>query len=416
MSAVVFIVGNSMADAVGGIGRSYRGVFERLGYEFIEIILPEKEQALKQLNALIHTNVAFAFSFMAMGTDILVDLEGGKSADIWEVLRIPYISLYGDSPSYYFDRHVLRNPGYIALYGFPEHFELRKRFPYINGAINTYSPVAIDVVGKEEIDFKRKAEGAIVLLKNGNDPKKLKAMWLASLSPKINAILMDLVGELEARINDRATTQIDDLLLRYFADRNIDVAAFAKLRLFLIAQLDDYLRRLKATMLVEALLDFPVLLNGYNWDHIDFSGRRLQYVPGGQYVASRDLIRDSLAMIDMSPNTGLSPHDRSLRAFGAHTLCLTNEQEFFRRELPLCDEFFYRFDKDSIQSRVAEVLTHRHRALEVGATVAETFMQKFPPELFAHQVLELAALARFNQLPGLPQGMPHYFSWPPTRL
>ena len=416
MTAVVLIMGSSMADAVGGIGRAYRHVFEKLGYEFIEVNLVEKERALKQLTDLVHKQVAFAFSFMAMGTDILLDLADGKTADIWEVLRVPYISLYGDSPAYYFDRHVLRNPSYAALYGFPEHFEFRKRFPNINGPINTYSPVAIDVVPKEQLDFKAKAEGAVVILKNGNDAKKLEAMWAASLSPKINATLQELSRELVTRINDKATTQIDDLVVRYFKDKNIDIAALNKLRLFLVANLDDYFRRYKSTLVIEALLDFPVLLNGNNWDHVDFTGRRMQYVPGGHYTTSTTLIRESLAMLDMSPNTGLAPHDRPLRAFGSHTLCITNEQEFFSRELPHADEFFYSFDKESIQSRMTGVMANRNRTLELGVTVAETFQQRFPPELFAHQLLELAAYMRFNQLPGLPEGMPNYFSWPPAKL
>jgi hypothetical protein len=416
MAAVVLLTGSTMADAVGGISRSYRGAFEDLGYEFLEINLAEKERALRQIKELVHQNIVLAFSFMAMGTDILLTLEGGKTADIWELLRVPYVSLYGDSPSYYFDRHVLRNPLYIALYGFPEHFALRKRLPHINGLINTYTPLAIDVVGKEKIDFKKKAEGAVIILKNGNDPKKLKTLWATSLPPKISAVLLDLAHELETRINDKATTQIDDLLIGYFAARNVDITSLTKLRLLLIAQLDDYLRRVKSTMLIESLLDLPVLLNGCNWDHIDFSGRRLQYVPGGHFVTSRTLIRECLAMLDMSPNTGLSPHDRPCRAFGAHTLCLTNEQEFFSRELPHSEDYFYRFDRDSIQARVADTMAHRERSLEIGVTVAAAFMQKFKPEMFARQLLELAALARFNQLPGLPEGLPDYFSWPPTKL
>ena len=407
MSAVVFLNGSTMADALGGIGRSYRGAFLKLGYEFIDINLADKENAVQQLKTLTRIDVTLAFSFMAMGTDIMVGAEGEK-ADIWEVLHIPYFSLYGDSPSYFFDRHVLRNPGYVALYGFPEHFEFRKRFPHINGLIDTYSPTAIDVVRKDEIDFKKKAEGTVLNQKVGH-----LAIFVSS---KVGAILLELASELEARINDKATTQIDDLVVSYFKSRDIDVAALAKLRLFLVAQLDDYMRRLKSTMVVEALLDLPILLNGYNWDHVDFSGRRLQYIPGGQYEASRTLIRESLAMLDMSPNTGLAPHDRALRAFGSHTLCLTNEQEFFASELPHSQDFFYRFDPLSIQSLVADVLEHRERSLEIGAVVADAFLKKFPAEAFAQRLLDLAPLARFNQLPGVPEGTPNYFAWPPTRL
>ena len=217
-------------------------------------------------------------------------------------------------------------------------------------------------------------------------------------------------------MNDKATTQIDDIVTRYFADKNIDIQPLVKLRLFMVSMLDDYLRRLKGTELVKALLDFPVLLNGYNWDHVDFSGKRLTYVPGGQYNASTTLIRESLAIIDMSPNTGLAPHDRPLRAIGSHTLCVTNEQEFFTRELPHTDEYFYNFTKESIQSRVAAIFAHRDRALEVGVAVAGTFMNKFPAERFAQQLLEIAPLANFNELPAPPPETPNYFLWPPSKL
>ena len=243
MTAVVHLTGSSMADAVGGIGRSYRAVFEKLGCEFIEVNLLEKERAPQQLHGLRQKSVAFAFSFMALGADILAHVEGGKSINIWEALCIPFISLYGDSPSYYFDRHVLKNSGYVALYGFPEHYEFRKRLPNINGLINTCHPAAIDVVDKGAIDFRKKAAGNIIFLKNGNDPKKLAAMWKLSLSPKINAVLQDLAHELTVRMNDKATNQIDDLVIRYFKDRNIDITSLNKLRLFLVSQLDDYFRR-----------------------------------------------------------------------------------------------------------------------------------------------------------------------------
>lgn len=414
MTAVVLVMGSSMADAVGGIGRAYRPAFEKLGYEFVEINLLDQSKAVQQLNDLARMKVEFGFGFMAMGTDIKVETPEG-SGDIWEMLHIPYVSLYGDSPSYYFDRHVLPNPNYVALYGFPEHCELRKRFPNINGLIDTYNPVAIDAVAKNEIDFKAKAEGVIILLKNGNDPQKLIDLW-SSLSPKIGSALLELASELRARIDDKATTQIDDLVLRYFQNRGVAIERLYKLRLFLIAQLDDYLRRIKSTMVVEALLDFPVLLNGYNWDHIDFTGKRLKYVPGGEYTASTGLIREALAILDMSPNTGRAPHDRPLRAFGAHTLCLTNEQEFFSKELPHTDEFFYRFNPESIRARVAGAMQNRQKTLDVGVAVAEAFTQKFPAERFAQQLLTMAPLARFNQLPGVPDGTPNYFAWPPTRL
>lgn len=405
-----------MADVIHGIGRSFRGAFENLGHEFIAINLLNIDEVVESTNALLHRDVAFVFSFVMMGTDIMVGLKDGGKMPVWDALNVPYISIYGDSPAYFFDRHVFSNPGYVGLYGFPEHLELRRRLPHIHGLLGALKPMAIDIANPDEINFKEKVDGPVIFLKNGNDPKKLKGLWLSSIPQKISSILMDLAAELEARINDKTTTQIDNLVLDYFHDRDLDIAALTKLRLFLIAQLDDYLRRVKSVLVVEALLDLPVLLHGYGWDHIDFAGARLQHVPGGHFNSSRDLIRQSLATIDMSPNTGLAPHDRPLRAIGSHTLCVTNEQEFFARELPHSEDYFYRFDKDSIQSRITDVLTHRQRSVDIGRDVARVFLQKFPPEDFARHMLEVAAYARFNQLPALPHGMPDFLAWPPKKL
>ncbi len=44
--------------------------------------------------------------------------------------------------------------------------------------------------------------------------------------------------------------------------------------LFLSAQMDDYLRRVKSKMIAEAILDLPVIIQGGHWDHIDFGRRK----------------------------------------------------------------------------------------------------------------------------------------------
>jgi hypothetical protein len=69
----------------------------------------------------------------------------------------------------------------------------------------------------------------------------------------------------------------------------------------------DSSQTLKAEMVAKALLDFPVHIRGAGWDHVDFSGGRASYVNACNYNESRDLIRHSLGLIDMSPNTALSP-------------------------------------------------------------------------------------------------------------
>lgn len=411
MGAVVLLVGKTMADVLGGIGRSYRPAFEALGHQFVEIDLIDTATAPQKLNSLVDLQIDLVLSFMGMGADITAT-QNGRPGIVWEFLQVPFISLCGDSPAYFFDRHVFTGKGFVCLYGFPEHYAFRKRLPKINVPIGTYLPTAHDVAPKESMDFRRKADGDIIFLKNGKDLNKQLALW-KTLPPKINSMLQEVAAELRARVNDKAATQVDDLLTAYAETQGIDLGTMPKLRLFLVAMLDDYLRQYKTHMLIEALMDFPIILNGYNWDHLDFTGRRMQYIPGGQYTASIRMLRDALACVDVSPNTELAPHDRPLRAFGAHTLCLTNEQEFLRTHLPHGDDFMYRFDADSIRERVNAVYGNRARAVELGAEVAGVFQAKFPAENFARQMLDWAQLVRFNNLTAAPQGVPGYCVWPP---
>ena len=47
--------------------------------------------------------------------------------------------------------------------------------------------------------------------------------------------------------------------------------------------------------------EFPVEIRGFNWEHVDFAGKRATYVPGGDYTQSRSEIIGALRLIDMSP-------------------------------------------------------------------------------------------------------------------
>src|SRR5262249_16009013 len=152
-------------------------------------------------------------------------------------------------------------------------------------------------------------------------------------------MLIELASELAARIGADSDCDIDASVCEYFSNRGFHVEEFAGLRLFFVAQLDDYLRRIKSTLVADTIADFPVEIHGFNWEHMDFSGRRGKYIPGGDYSESRKWIIDSLGIIDMSPNTSRAPHDRAMRAFGLFSLCLTNEQRFFKEQLTNSEQF-----------------------------------------------------------------------------
>src|SRR5438105_2605808 len=415
MSAILFISGISMNDALAAAGRAHRAIFANLGHDLIELNFgkPETQELLNR--TIRQQQVVFAYSAVGIGADMRGTTPEGNEVNFWEGNRIPFISLTGDSPAYFFDRHVLPGPWHAGLYWYPEHLELRRRFKPTQAIYGTIPPFPMDLTDKREIDFRKKEQGKLLFLKNGNDPEKLVNSWRESMPPETFVMLAELASELANSIATDIGCDIDAIVTAYFANRGWDISEHLIFRLFFVAQLDDYLRRIKSTLIANALTDFPVEIHGFNWEHVDFSGKRAVYIPGGDYTQSRTEIIESLGLIDMSPNTERAPHDRVLRAFGLCTLCITNEQRFFKEQFENSERFCYRFDKDHLREKVADVLAHPKQYVELGLDVCEQFRKRRRPDDFGQYMLDTAALIRLACGPR-PEGAQNFFVWPPTKL
>lgn len=415
MSTVVFLTGQTMGDACGSAGRTLQVEFEQLGYEYLEISLTKPDPLLLLDQTIKQKTIEFAYSFVGVCTDLAGKTADGKEVNLWETIGVPFVSLYGDSPAYFFDRHVLPGHGFASLYSFPEHYEMRKRLPGIKGLLGTLPAVSAEPVSKSALNFASKERGKLLFLKNGNNPDELLSVWRKSLSETQFLMMMDLAGELATQIRTDLGNDIDALVCSYFRNKGLDVDALVNLRLFFVGQLDDYYRRLKSTLISESLLDFPIEVHGFNWGHVNFSNKRAKLVPVADYNASRAMMKDALGVIDMSPNTGITPHDRCRRAFGSYTLCLTNQQECFRRQFPQYQDFCFAFDKESLQAKVADVLAHPKRYVELGIEVAEIYRKADTPNVTAQCMLDAASAVRLDRAPRFAD-LPNYFGWPTTKL
>ncbi|MGA2730256.1 MAG: hypothetical protein ABSE96_20795 [Terracidiphilus sp.] len=415
MDKVLYLSGTTRGATLENIGRSLGRDFGALGLGFIEVSLVDQEHLLENLKKVNFQEVRLIYSWVSMGLDIKLRQQDGSDVELWKELGVPFVTFHGDSPAYFFDRHVVADSKFITFYAFSEHRDLRRRFPHVNGPIDIIWPILLDEIPVEQLDFEKKKNGKILFLKNGKDPAQLRQLWASCLEPRLLQAINALASELESDLDNLAHNQIDDLVVRYFNDQGFDIERMLKLRLFFIAQLDDYLRALKCTRMAEALMDFPVEIRGNNWNHLDFTGKKATYIDECDYTKSIDLVRESLGTIDLSPNTVSLPHDRVVRAFGAHTFCLTNEQQFLH-ELPHEERLSFRFEKESLQQQVAYLLDHKAAALEMGVEVAEAYKTKHPRVETVNKILEYASLAKLDNLRQRPAGSQDFFMWPPTRL
>jgi hypothetical protein len=412
---VLFLSGSTRGATLESVGRSLGRDFAEFGLGFLEISLVDHEHFLENMRKVNFQEVKLIYSWASMGLGIKLRQQDGSEIDLWDDLNIPFLTFHGDSPAYFFDRHIVPDSKFITIYGFDEHCDLRKRLPHVNGSIDAVWPSLLDEIPIDRLDFEKKKNGKILFLKNGKDPARLRQLWASCLEPRLLQAIQDLASELESDLDNPASNQIDDLIARYFSDRGFDIERMFKLRLFFIAQLDDYLRAVKCTRMAEALMDFPVEIRGNNWEHLDFTGKKATYIDECDYTKSIGLVRESLGLIDVSPNTVSKPHDRVVRAYGAHTLCLTNEQTFLG-ELPHAGRLSFRFEKESLQQQVAYLLDHKAAAVEMGVEVAEAYKAKHPRTATIAKLLEYASLAKLDNLRQRPAGSQDFFVWPPARL
>jgi hypothetical protein len=414
MPKVIFLAGTTMGDSLGGIGRSQKNVYSDLGYDFVEVNFTKPDWADTLNRAVSSGDVECAVAFMGMVAEMTAQTDKGEVVNLWDRAGIPYISLFGDSPAYFFDRHVMPGKRCASLYAFREHLDFRRKLPGVTGLLGLMPPTPLDAIPRSKVDFKAKERGKVFFLKNGNDPERLVQMWREALSPAVFLMLMDIAADLGNDLASERGCHIDTAVTDYFHGRGLEVESLLDMRLFFVAQLDDYLRRLKSTFVAQTLLDFPIEVHGYNWEHVDFSGKRARLIHGGNYGVSRALIEGSLATLDMSPNTSSVPHERVSRAVGMYTLCVTNEQAFFRDTVPGFDESLYRFERDSLRARVSDVLERPKHSVELGTAIADAYRAKFNPQASAQRIIDAASCVRMACL-GRTHQLQDFFGWPPTR-
>ena len=180
---------------------------------------------------------------------------------------------------------------------------------------------------------------------------------------------------------------------------------------FFSAQLDDYLRRVKSRMIAESILDLPVLVQGAFWHHLDFTGRRAKLIAGQDYVSTQKIYSEQLGIVDMSPNTDMSPHERVQRAVGSFATVLTNRQGWLEDGFLGFEELMFEFDPDSIRERVSDAISNPGRYVDLGVAFGERFRELHPRENFANRVLDLAELAALQWSAAKPLIQP-FFVWP----
>jgi hypothetical protein len=368
----------------------------------------------QQVLDVLEMPVWFAMSHFGVGQDFNLS-SNGRSVNAWAAHGIPFLRLYGDTPAYFPDRHAHQYPGSINVYSDKAHHGFYTRWFEHKTLSLTMPHTLIDPLEFEQADFDAKLKGKIIFPKNGNSPDELIDYWRSTLPRSITSILLNLAEESVSQDSIGREPRLDERLINDLAARQINPGFEPATLLFMVAQLDDYLRRYKSTLIARALLDLPVIIRGKSWGHLDFSGRRATYDPDSDMGRTQRLIDQAPALVDMSPNTQSSTHDRIRRAAGRWTAFLTDETEFLMAHFNLPHRFTFKLEPDSIQAIVSQYIDRPQDAIEMGIEQSRRLRQIYDEDQYIDAITQVVALASLT-IGNRPKGTQNFVNFPPKRF
>ncbi|MEP6707882.1 MAG: hypothetical protein ABJC05_10195 [Pyrinomonadaceae bacterium] len=401
-------------DAIQGLMEDYGEALQQAGHAIVQVDMQGEASELRYAVELMRNNeVRFAMTWLGIGQELGIKDEGtGQTASAFEIFNVPLVKLQGDLPAYFPKRHQDIPRNCVNLYQASEFIEFRRR--YVGNATALASlipPIPMVPIERRSFDVTRRREGKLVFLKNGNSPVELRSLWQSRLPAATARLIVAMADAITPLGLKGGTLHIGDFVVDFLKSNDVGGEPPREMVCFFSAQMDDYLRRVKSTMIAEAILDFPVIVQGNFWRHLDFSGKRAQLLEGKDVRASHQDLGEQLGVIDMSANVDGWPHDRVQRGAGSFSLVLTNRQGW------LCDNFtdftdlIYEFDTDSIRHRIAEAIAKPDRYLDMAVAFGERFRVIYPRENFAQRVSDMVDHAMLLWNEPRPALQPFYV-WP----
>ena len=409
---VIIVSGTGENEAISGLMSEYGNALTSMGVPVVNVTFEPSELQFA-VDRMVAGEVRFGLTWLRIGQDIGVQTGAGQQTNLWETTRTPLLKIHGDTPAYFSDRHHDLPNTSVNLYMGSEFAHFRRRWmPQARTLAAVVPPWPMAGVDRAKINVAARRKGTLVFLKNGNAPADLRQLWRdrmgsSSLLGYLEALAEHVVPlSLQARV-----LHIGDIVGEFLSERDVDPDTAQPLITFLTAQLDDYTRRVKSELVAKSLLDFPVIVRGSRWHHVDFSGRRAKLLPGLSFRESSSVYASELGVIDMAANMHTEPHERVQRAAGAYALVVTNRQRWLEDDFPEFRDLAFDFTGESIAAKVADVLENRDKYVEMGLAFGERFRQLHPTEAFVRRIIELADIAAVKYGSEKPR-LQDYFGWP----
>jgi len=410
---ILILAGSGANDAINAVCKQKEAAFHLAAKKtyYIDASLPDFAQKLE--DALLNYEIEFVFSYLGIGSDLCWKLPDSEQLiNVWEYHNIPFIKLQSDLPSYFIQRHGPVPKTSINIYASPELAQVQtwyyqeQKTPHV---IN--KPIVFDRQSIENIDFSQRSNGTLVFLKNGNNPNQLLDMWERNLPHSMAQDLFDLAQSLLPAVLRCEPINVFGAIVDFVTAKMGNALACRDMVRLYSAQLDDFFRRIKSTMVAESLKKFPVKIIGSHWEHVNDGESVAKFSNDINFsVHSKEIFANELGLIDMTPNLDLNVHDRFCRAVGNYAFILTNKTSWMQEVFPEFNDYTYIFDKEQFESKVEFLLNNKELVIEQGKLLGTLANERMNNLDFVNPLIEAAEKMKFMHQQQKPH-MQDFYVW-----
>jgi hypothetical protein len=310
------------------------------------------------------------------------NLQDAQGSNVWDKLKVPFVSLHGDHPSHMTINHSADSSSIHHLYAFPSHSGYANKYFTRKESTSFYMmPNVFRQAAKE----RPRTGKFFVFPKNIDDVTLTKQEWKEKLHPDLSKFFIMSAEEIESNYKSGDLIEhhelIDTLLTesRFGSLVNaLKIENVIEFFHFIHGVLDKVYRNVVSESLIVELKDVPMEIYGRGWDRFKTNASPCHIFKDFTNLSDGDFQYFSeYGIIDVSPvRDGL--HDRSFRAMANDSGFLSNcNFDFYSSMGDRGENLFYTGRAGSLRN-LAEIvmdnpLKHRARASQFSNSFDKSF-------------------------------------------
>lgn len=391
--AILIVQGRSGYDSLGSFNREIARILKTRGLDPVILDTTQSELFTATLNKTLQDypdRIGAAFTFSGIGMDIGDTSELGN---LWQHFRIPFLSYMLDHPCYYMVRHRHPAPAVMRLYPARDFLDFNR--DYVKAPYRTMlCPLGAPLYGRQPLPRAPEKNQAPLILfpKSGANPKIIEEPW-KYLPRLMQRIIRDSIDHYWGE-TARSGNVVASVLVAADA-AGVEVRNDLSLLAFFVAQLDDYIRRVKADLVFRQLLPLPVRIYGDNLGYLDTDGARAQVLPPVSYDELLGVVAQALAVISMNPNVDDLCHDRVFMALGSGALPVSDINPWWEKHYPALMPYSYDFHDRGVAQAVDKILADPAHAAAAAWEQSQIQCHTRTFETMADEILEFALMHRY---------------------